>query len=218
MTQAAPVFSVPDPAPPVRLGTIGPVMAIWFAVILAIALNGGFDLNVAGLPYLTIAAILVPPAAFTTGLLVSPKVRAFALSLDPGFVTSLQSWRIVGAMFVALYAFNQLPGLFAWPAGVGDALVGLAAPFVVWRLLKAPQSLGTRRFRMFHYSGMFDFVVAVSTGIIAREHIPGLVEGATSAAMGQFPLTMIPTFFVPMFTILHIIALYHSFRAERGEA
>ena len=105
----------------------------------------------------------------------------------------------------------------ARPAGVGDALVGVVGPFVVWRLRQNPASLGTRSFRTFHYGGLFDFFVAVTTGIIASQHIPGLVEGATSAAMGQFPLTMIPTFFVPMFIILHMVALFHSFRAERGE-
>ena len=48
----------------------------------------------------------------------------------------MQSWRVIGVMFLALYAFGLLPGLFAWPAGVGDAIVGLSAPFVLRAIVR----------------------------------------------------------------------------------
>ena len=34
-------------------------------------------------------------------------------------------------MFLVLYFYNMLPGTFAWPAGVGDMVIGAYAPFVV---------------------------------------------------------------------------------------
>ena len=34
-------------------------------------------------------------------------------------LTTLQLWRVIGFAFLALYAFDTLPGLFALPAGWG---------------------------------------------------------------------------------------------------
>jgi len=36
----------------------------------------------------------------------------------------VQVYRALGLIFLVLYAGGYLPGLFAWPAGVGDILVG----------------------------------------------------------------------------------------------
>ncbi len=49
------------------------------------------------------------------------------LGVDIGLVTSFQAWRVAGFVFLPLLAFGHLPGLFAWPAGLGDVAVGLAA-------------------------------------------------------------------------------------------
>ncbi len=62
---------------------------------------------------------------------LSRRFRAFALGIDLRLLTAMQAWRVIGIMFLALYAFGSLPGLFAWPAGLGDAAVGFAAPFVL---------------------------------------------------------------------------------------
>jgi hypothetical protein len=51
--------------------------------------------------------------------------------LDLRLLTALQGGRVIGFVFLALYAHGLLPGLFAWPAGLGDVLVGGAAPFVL---------------------------------------------------------------------------------------
>ena len=141
--------------------------------------------------------------------------RALLFSLDPVLLTEFQAWRIVGGAFLIVYAFGHLPGLFAWPAGLGDVAVGVAAPFIVWRLRRDRAFLGTTRFRLFHYAGLFDFAVAVTTGIASRNAIPGLVEGVNSSPMGQLPLVMIPTLVVPAFIILHLIVLMQSFHAAR---
>ncbi|MDD5579017.1 MAG: hypothetical protein PHY16_07015 [Methylobacter sp.] len=42
----------------------------------------------------------------------------------------IQVYRVVGGIFLILYATDRLPALFAWPAGFGDVLVGTLAPLV----------------------------------------------------------------------------------------
>ncbi len=191
------------------------VAIVWTSAVILAAGTGLFDVPADSPAIPTLAAIAVPVVAFSVGVVLSARLRAAVLALDPVLLTELQAWRILGGLFLAVYAFGHLPGFFAWPAGVGDVAVGIAAPFMAWQLRTNPAFLTNRRFRLFNYFGLADFVIAVATGVAARNHIPGLVDGVTSSAMGQVPLVLIPTIAVPAFIILHLIVLMQVREARR---
>lgn len=196
-----------DASVSVALTWVSVIATAWIAAVLVLASTDAFDVP-AGEPALpTLLAIVAPVAAFAAAMTFSPRARALAMSADPVLLTEFQAWRILGGLFLAVYAFGVLPGVFAWPAGLGDVAVGIAAPFMAWRLRRNPAFLTSSRYRLFHYLGLLDFIVAVSAGIAARAQIPGLVDEVTTAAMGQLPLVLIPTLVVPAFIILHLIVL-----------
>ena len=186
---------------------LGTLLGMWGAVIIALAVQGVFDVPQTEPAWPTLLAIAGPVFLFLAAVLFSSKLRRWVLDLDPVLLTELQAWRIMGGAFLVVYAFGILPGLFAWPAGLGDVAVGIAAPFMAWQLRNDPSFLTSGRYRGFLFFGLADFVVAVSTGIAARAPITGVVEQVTSAAMGQIPLVLIPTLAVPTFIILHLIVL-----------
>lgn len=183
------------------------ILTTWVAIVLALAMGGTFDVpaNEPALP--TLLAIAVPVGLFVVAMGLSPRLRELALSLDPVLATEFQAWRILGGIFLAVYAFGHLPGFFAWPAGLGDMAVGVAAPFMAWQLRRNPEFLTSARFRWFNYLGLTDFVIALATGIAARGQIAGLVDQVTTAPIGQLPLVLIPTIAVPIFIVLHLIVL-----------
>jgi Mg2+/citrate symporter len=56
---------------------------------------------------------------------------------------------------------------------------------------------------------MLDLIVAVSLGILASGISFGLLASTGSASvMTVFPMSLIPTFLVPLSFILHLIGLY----------
>jgi hypothetical protein len=121
----------------------------------------------------------------------------------------LQHWRVLGFGFLTLYFYGVLPGLFAWPAGLGDVLVGLMAPFVVLRLRKDASFATSAAFTRFHYLGLLDFAVAVVTVGLAAGSFPALIpSGVTGAPMDVWPLNLFPSFGVPIFIILHLTVLF----------
>jgi hypothetical protein len=191
------------------------LISIWFAGVLTLALAGSFDLPPQQPALPTLLAIALPVGLFLVATKVSPRLRALVLGLDPVLLTEVQAWRVVGGAFLLLYAFGQLPGVFAWPAGLGDVAVGLAAPFVAVALRRDASRLAGARFRAFHILGLADSALAVTAGLLARGTIPGLVDQVTTAPMGQLPLVLIPAFVVPLFIILHVIALMQA-AAARG--
>ena len=108
-------------------------------------------------------------------------------------------------MFLILYQHGALPGVFAIPAGWGDIAIGITAPIVAW-YWKRP--FPSKIFIVWNVLGSLDLVMAVSLGVLASATPVGVLAGdVTTRLMGQFPLSLIPTFFVPLLLILHLISL-----------
>jgi hypothetical protein len=151
---------------------------------------------------------VVPVALFFTFYALLPKFRKAVLAQDIAVLTALQNWRVIGFAFLPLYAHGVLPGLFAWPAGLGDVAIGLAAAFMVVRLRRDPDFARSPGFVRFNLLGMLDFAVAIATARLSAGQFSGLIEnGVTSAAMDVWPLNIFPSFFVPFFMILHLTVL-----------
>ncbi|MHA1536295.1 MAG: hypothetical protein ACTSUD_01955 [Alphaproteobacteria bacterium] len=158
--------------------------------------------------------MIVPAALFLLAYRTIPAFHAFVLSADPRFVTMTQAWRVVGFAFLALLGVGQLPGSFAWGAGVGDVLIGLAAPFIAIALIRRPDFIRTRRFAIFHWLGLFDFVAALTAGIVSSGAFPEISGPITVAPVAALPLYLIPGFVVPIFAMLHFTALLQARHAR----
>lgn len=152
--------------------------------------------------------VAVPVALFLASYSIFPRFQRFVLDQDLRTLTMIQLWRVMGFTFLMLYSFEVLPGLFAWPAGLGDVAVGLAAIVVLARLDRDPDYALSPSFSRFHLLGLLDFAVAVATSTIASGAFPSLIPtGITSAPMDVWPLNLFPSFFVPAFIILHLTVL-----------
>ncbi len=188
---------------------MGVLLALWFALAALIGVTGAVAVGPDTLFRPIALTMIVPVLAFVALYLGSTRFRDFVLGRDLRFLTLLQAWRVVGFAFLPLYFFGVLPGLFAWPAGVGDVLVGLTAPWVVFSLLRDPAFAASRAFVAWNVLGLADFVVAGAAATLASCAIPGLVAGGvTSAPMELWPLNMFPSFVVPLFAIAHLTALF----------
>ena len=152
-------------------------------------------------------AVVAPLLAFAGAYRASRRFRAFVLALDLRFLTAVQGWRVIGLTFLFFYAFDLLPGAFAWPAGVGDAAVGLAAPFVVMAIVRH-SSTWRLQVVLLNVAGLVDFVVALGAGVLTSNNAIGaLSEAGARVSLGSLPLSLIPTFAVPLWTIFHIVSL-----------
>jgi hypothetical protein len=178
------------------------VLGVWFLSALGGSLLGVFDSGPRPPLPLGLAAV-VPVAAFVACYLASARFREFVLSLDLRALALAQTFRVVGIVFVILYFLGALPGAFALPAGWGDFAIGITAPVVAW-YWKRP--FPYRTFVAWNVLGCLDLVSAVSLGVLASATPVGVLAGdVTTRLMGQFPLSLIPTFFVPLLLILHLI-------------
>lgn len=183
------------------------VLAAWLALVWAGLEAGVFWPAADRAPIVLLAAIVGPPALFVAVYLASPAFRTFVLSLDLRLLTAIQCWRVVGGTFIALQAHALLPGLFAYPAGYGDLLVGALALLALMALLR--RTPGWRSLVLgLNFLGLADFVGAVGTGLLASSGPLGLLAGEVgTAALQQFPLSIVPTFCVPFWIVIHLASL-----------
>jgi hypothetical protein len=191
-------------------------LAIWFAGVLFLAAAGAFAASPTQPPLGIFLAVVLPPLLFALLYRLSRRFRDFAFAIDLRWLTAIQGWRVVGAMFLALYAFGLLPGLFAWPAGLGDAAVGLAAPFVLLAILRGSPNWQSRVFWL-NIAGLIDFAGAIGTGVLTSNSSIGLLAaGVPRVNLGELPLSLVPSFAVPLWTIFHMISLLQLRRMARA--
>lgn len=89
-----------------------------------------------------------------------------------------------------------LPGMFAWPAGLGDIIMGITAPWIAARVVSDDQFRLSAVFLLWNLSGIADFLDAI---------LPGTLYN--TGLMQRLPLVLIPCFFVPLLFIVHITLL-----------
>ncbi|MBV8993667.1 MAG: hypothetical protein JO287_08180 [Pseudonocardiales bacterium] len=185
-------------------------IAGWFLAVLGISLFGLLRTGPSSPPIPIGLALLVPLILGVLAYARSATFRRLLLRADLRWLIGVQLWRIAGGVFLIDYARHQLPASFALPAGVGDVLVGLAAPFVA--VVAASGTSAARRIVIgWCVAGIADLVVAVTMGVLNAPGQFGLLAGeVTTAPMLELPLNLLPTFFVPLSILLHLIVLRRS--------
>ncbi len=182
----------------------GVFLVLWFSLILVIDLLELFGPSNSDL--YTYLAILIPVAIFAAGYIGIVEFRRFVLSLDLRLLTIVQCWRVVGAAFFFLYAFDVLPRVWAFPAAFGDIAMGVTAPVFAMSLISG-NPFPRVAFIVWNLLGILDFVVAAVLGLAIAESL-GIRSGAISTQpLTLLPLSLFPTFIVPFFVLVHLTAL-----------
>ncbi len=190
-------------------------LAIWLVLVVLLGAGGAFVRPPGAPPFPILIGVSAPLIAFLAAFRLVRAFRDFVLAVDLRLVTGIQAWRFAGFGFLALYANGLLPGLFAWPAGLGDIAIGVTAPWVVLALVRRPGFAASQPFVVWNLLGMLDLVVAISTGVLGSGIAVGLTGEVTTGPMAQLPLVLIPAYLVPFFIMLHLAALFQARRLTR---
>ena len=183
------------------------VLGLWLALSIGLASQGIYRNAPDSPPIALLLSLLVPPTLFAAFYRLSSGFRRYVLGIDLSFLTALQGWRVIGGMFLVLMTYDILPAVFAWPAGIGDLIVGVYAPFVVLALVW--RSANWRgHVILLNVLGLLDFVGAIGSGVLSGNNPLGVLRGDVATdAMLLLPLSIIPTFAVPAWILIHIASL-----------
>jgi len=184
----------------------------WLALVFVLGARGAFVASPGAPPLGLLIGLVGPLTLFLIAYFTVRPLREFILSADLRLVVGIQAWRWAGFGFLTLYTYRVLPGIFAWPAGLGDMAVGITALLVLASLLRKPAFAAGKRFVAWNLLGILDLAVAVSIGALVPILAPNFYGTVTTAPMSQLPLVLIPVYLVPLFLMLHLTALFQARR------
>ena len=186
----------------------------WF-VVAALTSIAGYYRPASGPPTIQYG-LLTPIVVGVLAFLTWPLFRRIIASVPSTWLVGVQFYRVLGVIFVVLYAGRHLAGIFALPAGVGDTLVGIFAPFVALSLARSPQE-SARRVRLWNLLGIADLVIAVTLGFLTSPSpLQMFAFDRPSGLIAMFPLSLIPVFAVPLSILLHFASLQKLRQEQRA--
>lgn len=181
------------------------ILFVWLDVVTIMGLNGRIALLRPPMPQIVIVVLTLLLALAVARV---PLLHRFAFGVDPRVLVAFHLTRFAGASFLVLHRQGRLPYDFAVPGGWGDIVV---AGFVLMLLTSGPPDTPGRRRAYFLWNvlGLLDILFVVATA--ARL---GLADPASMSALLEFPMSLIPTFLVPLIFVTHGVLWM---RLRRGE-
>lgn len=138
-------------------------------------------------------------------------LRRWVEALDLRALVLLHTTRFVGVYFLLLHQRGELPGAFAVPAGWGDIVVATGALLVSF----LPLSPVNRHHALSTWNvlGLIDLLLVVSTAARLELAQPGAMH-----ALRHLPLSLLPTFLVPLLLATHVMIFQRLRREPAADA
>lgn len=196
----------PDPERRKAIWSIATLLIVWFVAELVPAWLGFFQGAGSSIPTIQFG-MLIPPVIVAALFWRLPLLRRVIEAMPQKWIAGVQFYRVMGVIFLVLYAAGKLPGVFALPAAIGDFLTGLFAPIVGAAYARNPQATAGR-LRAWNLFGIADLIVAVSIGFLSSPSpLQMLSLDRPNELISAFPLVIIPVFLVPLAILLHLTSL-----------
>ena len=197
----------------------GGAVAAWFALAFVLARQGVFETTAQTRLPPAIAPAIAIPTVLGCALLASAAVRRAITCVPLHWLVGVQLYRVGGGLFLVAWLQDDLPAEFALPAGIGDVLVGLAAPLVAASLARDGVTRAWPAVVAWCALGIADLLVAVACGFLtAPSAFQQLALDDPNTAITSYPLALVPTFLVPVSIVLHVYALARVHLAPRAAA
>jgi hypothetical protein len=178
------------------------ILAAWLCLAAGVGIAGW--LEGASAPVVAIIVWILTAAALLACWKV-PTLKAWAMKVDLRGLVLLHLTRFVGFYFFYLCSRGELPFDFAAPAGWGDIIVAALAVLLL-------ALSGARRWKMlivWNTVGLTDILFVVMTALRL-----GLEDRQSMHALREFPLSLLPTFLVPLVIASHVLIFFRAARLK----
>jgi hypothetical protein len=171
---------------------------VWFLAALVVGASGRLASLAPPRPQLLL--LLLTAALIAAGMLV-PSFRAWLAAVDLRSVIAIHLTRFIGVYFLVLYARGLLPFDFAVLGGWGD--IAIATTALLWLVLVAEPTAHRTLLLLWNLCGLIDILFVVATA--ARM---ATADPASMGPMRTLPLSLLPTFLVPLIIASHVLIFW----------
>ena len=194
---------------------MGALFGLWFGFV-AVSAKAGLlarPFSLVSPPYILLF-LLGGSLLFWGYVRFTPLAHKAIKNADQSLLTSLQIPRLAGGIFVIAWYVGILPWQFAFPAAIGDTIVGILAIQATLALVRKDVH-ADQMVKRTNVWGIIDFIVAVGAGVVSSEGMLRLFAHGQVNVITQYPLVLIPGFLIPIFLGLHLFSLGNLRRSRR---
>ena len=173
------------------------VLGLWLGLAIGMGAAGVFR-NVTA-PVLGITNWSLVIAALIAVWRIRP-LREWVMALNLRALVLYHAVRFVGIYFLVLYQQGRLPYAFAVPGGWGDILVAAAALVVAFGFIPIRNMPRWWTVLSWNTVGLLDILMVIATAIRL-----GLADMRQMAPLTELPLSLLPTFIVPLIIATHAL-------------
>jgi hypothetical protein len=152
----------------------------------------------------------VPMLGFLLAYAFSKSIKQALLAVPLWIVVGLHIFRFAGIFLVIDGISHTLPPLFGWSAGIGDIISATVSIPLALALRRGDHSKQLHtRFIVWNIFGLTDLFNAITLGLLYSVSVVGILSrpGLNSQLITFLPHSIIPTFYVPLLILLHLLAL-----------
>lgn len=183
--------------------SVGLILASWICIAAGVGVAGWLERAnapvVAGIVW--ILTVLVLLACWKV-----PTLQRWTMEVQLRWLVLLHLTRFVGFYFFLLSSRGELPFAFAGPAGWGDIIVAALAVL----LLALSNARNWSMLIIWNTIGLTDILFVVLTALRL-----GLEDRQSMHALREFPLSLLPTFLVPLIIVSHVLIFFRAAQLEK---
>lgn len=195
-----------EPAPTGRRYLL--IAALWLLAALGLGASGRVARLHPPAPQLILGGLTI---LLIASAVVFDRFRGWLLAIDARAVLALHLTRFVGFYFLWLNRRGELPYAFAVPGGWGDILVASLALLI---LLRVPDPEARPHVLVgWNLLGFVDLLMVVGTAARLAMAQPGSMQ-----ALLRLPLSLLPTFLVPILIASHVLLFWRIRGADEAPA
>ena len=168
---------------------------LWFVIALVAAASGVTEELEPPLPQLVLLGLT---AALLLAPYLVPGFRKWLYAIRWESILKFHLVRFVGVYFLLLFYYGALPYEFAVPGGIGDIVVALAALVLLRKW--SGKAIPPLTLLLWNAVGFVDILFVVYTA--ARL---ALMNADSMQALLRLPLSLLPTFIVPIIIASHLL-------------
>ena len=174
------------------------ILGAWICLAAAVGIAGWVEranaAAIAGIIWILTALILF--ACWKV-----PTLQRWVMTVELRWLVLLHLTRFVGFYFFLLCSRGELPFAFAAPAGWGDIIVAALAVL----LLALSNARNWTMLIIWNTIGLTDILFVVMTALRL-----GLEDWRSMHALREFPLSLLPTFLVPLIIVSHVLIFFRA--------
>jgi hypothetical protein len=174
-------------------------VSLWASVMWYFCLYGQSSLDEINVSLLLIGNLIWPSA-----LIFIFRDYFVGEGLNMFWLTGIQVFRNIGALFLLENARGLVGTTFAYFAGIGDVIVGMTAVYILVLMLQG-KSVSNKWYTWLMFIGVFDFISVFSFGTLSSPLPIQMFAFNENHFVSQYPLGLIPFLLVPLAMSYHAL-------------